>query len=173
MTFMSTIRKITVERLYEVLEVCFETSTLIWKKRGIPWWDTRYAGKEAFTLLSRRYFVGTVDKVRLFKHRVLWAMKYGRWPEELDHINRNPQDNSLANLREVTRSGNQKNMSRMSSNTSGRTGVSYHKRDGVWRSYIGEGGSIRYLGSFKIYDEAVLARESAEKNLGYFTHGDR
>jgi hypothetical protein len=170
---MYNTKKITVDRLHEVLDVCFETSTLTWKQRGLSWWDTRYAGKEAFTSSTNNYFVGSIDGIRLAKHRVLWAMYNGRWPEEVDHINRDTKDNSITNLREVTRCDNQRNLTKMRSNTSGRTGVSYHKRDKIWRAYIGTGEGTKFLGTFSTYEEAVVARELAETELGYSKHGDR
>ena len=37
-------------------------------------------------------------------HRLAWLYEYGRWPNgELDHINRRRSDNTIANLREVSR----------------------------------------------------------------------
>lgn len=167
---MSSTKRITVERLNEVLVADFESGRIYFKPRGISWWDTRYANKEAFTINSHGYLVGTVDKVRLLKHRVLWAMKHNYWPEEIDHINRDPLDNRLDNLREVTRLDNQRNMTKMRSNTSGRTGVYYHKRDKLWVAYI---GSDKRLGYFNDYNLAVEARELAEEKLGYTLHGNR
>lgn len=36
-------------------------------------------------------------------HRMAFAFKYNRWPNEVDHINRNRSDNTIENLREVSR----------------------------------------------------------------------
>lgn len=44
-------------------------------------------------------------------HHVVWALNYGRWPKQIDHINGNPKDNRIANLREVSQSEN--NMNRL------------------------------------------------------------
>ena len=36
-------------------------------------------------------------------HRVVWLVCHGCWPmQEIDHINRNPRDNRIENLRDVT-----------------------------------------------------------------------
>ena len=44
-------------------------------------------------------------------HRAVWAWHYGRFPDrQLDHINDNPTDNRIENLREVSGSENMLNM---------------------------------------------------------------
>lgn len=52
------------------------------------------------------------------------------------------------------------------SNTSGKTGVSWHRLTGKWMAYIGFEGKSIYLGLFDSYEEAVSARVDAE--LHYF-----
>ena len=42
-------------------------------------------------------------------HRMAWALYYGRWPSQIDHINGDPTDNRLCNLREVSHSENNAN----------------------------------------------------------------
>ena len=42
-------------------------------------------------------------------HHIVWAVVYGRLPRQIDHINGNPYDNRLENLREVSPSDNRLN----------------------------------------------------------------
>ena len=49
------------------------------------------------------------NHTHVFMHRAAWALFYGRWPSEIDHLNGIKTDNRLCNLREVSRSENDKN----------------------------------------------------------------
>ena len=41
--------------------------------------------------------------IHVYYHRVVWALCKGYWPEgQLDHLNGNPQDNRIENLRECS-----------------------------------------------------------------------
>lgn len=63
-----------------------------------------------YTLISTERFknVGRCQRA----HRVIWLWVHRRWPKKgmvIDHINGDPADNRIENLREVTRSENSKN----------------------------------------------------------------
>ena len=69
------------------------------------------------------------------EHNIIWFLCKGRWPQlglDIDHIDRNPSNNDISNLREVTRSANTKNHSGYSTNSSGTTGVHYDKTRDRW-----------------------------------------
>ena len=60
----------------------------------------------------------------------------------------------------------------LSSNTSGVTGVYWHKGANKWVSRITSGGEHVYLGSFSWLDDAVAARKAAElDHLYHENHG--
>ena len=80
-----------------------------------------------------------------------------------DHINRNTFDNRKNNLRKATQEENAKNRTIRKDNTSGVTGVYWHKGTGKWQAGIGLNGKMKYLGVFDTYEEAIEARVKAEK----------
>ena len=69
------------------------------------------------------------DRIRVMLHRAAWALYYGRWPTEIDHLNGIKTDNRLCNLREVSSSENQQNRvwTWMPNTTTGLPGVYYDK----------------------------------------------
>jgi hypothetical protein len=67
--------------------------------------------------------------------RLAYKIAFGVEPGELeiDHINRNKQDNKPENLRLVTRAEQLRNR-RFKPNKCGETGVSLHKKTGLYRA---------------------------------------
>ena len=97
-------------------------------------------------------------------HRLAWLYVYGTWPkDQLDHINRNPSDNRIANLRDVSHKQNLQNASKRSDNTSGHSGVRWYKRDSKWVACITHNYKQIHLGLFTTLEEAIAARKAAEK----------
>lgn len=101
-------------------------------------------------------------------HRLVFIMVNGYNPEnDIDHVNRNKSDNRPENIREVTRSCNNRNRSMMKSNTSGVTGVFWCKKKKRWKSSIKINGKIKYLGLHIDIVSAACARLAAEQCLGF------
>ena len=155
----------SIEALRDALEYDSETGLLTWKYRdGLQnRWNTRFAGKHAFTADDMRgYKRGTFNGKTLRAHRVAFAMVEGRWPNSVDHINGVKSDNRWINLREVTHQENHRNQPIRSDNTSGRTGVYWHKTTMKWHAAIGVDGKLKHLGIFTKQADAISAREAAE-----------
>ena len=105
-------------------------------------------------------------------HRVIWKMIYGTEPDQIDHDDRNRSNNRLKNLHAATVVTNQQNTKKSSNNTSGVTGVSFDRVDGKWLAAIGIGGKRKTLGRFKDKEDAIKARQDAEKLYGFHpNHG--
>jgi hypothetical protein len=79
-----------------------------------------------------------------------------------DHVNGNTLDNTRSNLNEVTPAENQQNKGRLRNNTSGYTGITWHKQRGKWQANIEVNGSKKSLGLYNNINDAVAARKHAE-----------
>jgi hypothetical protein len=130
-------------------------------------WNARHAGKEAFTSVSKGYLVGSVFKVKMKSHRVVWAIVNGVWPKnQIDHIDGNRSNNKIDNLREVTNLENHRNMKKSCSNGSGYMGV--YKHGERWRVKI----CNKHIGVFDDLEQAIDARLIAQRQYGFHpNHG--
>lgn len=91
-------------------------------------------------------------------HRVIWALVYGYWPiNMIDHINGNPSDNRIENLREANCLENAWNSRKPSTNTSGYKGVSFCRKTNKWHSRIMANG-VRYSLGLYLTPEAAYAK---------------
>lgn len=173
---MSTADLPDVDYLRQRLRYDPETGKLYWRENPqMPrLWRQRYAGREAFTAVRNTgYKHGRLDCRAYQAHRVIWAMHHGSWPEgHIDHINHDPIDNRIANLRSVTLQENLRNTVRRKNNTSGCMGVSWFKGTQRWSAHIMVDRVKHHLGYFTELADAVAARKAAEKRFGFHkNHG--
>lgn len=124
--------------------------------------DSCYAGLvegTAWSVNNRGYIQGWVNGSMVLLHSLIM----GNAPAgmEIDHINGEKADNRVANLRWATKSQNNRNRGRQSSNTSGLIGVYWHKAAGKWRSQIKVNGRRTHLGYFTDRGEAAIAYDKA------------
>lgn len=91
----------------------------------------------------------SVNYIQFRAHVLAWVHVHGRLPSgQIDHINGNPADNRLANLRVVTNRINSQNQRRpRSDNSTGFLGVSFDKRRGKFAARIRvPDGKYKFLG---------------------------
>lgn len=109
-------------------------------------------------------------------HRLVWAIVTGEDPPyQIDHILGCEKGNNIENLRlspQGQRDNNQ-NTARYKNNTSGYTGVSFHKRTGKWIGTIHYNNKRRYLGLFDTPMEAHEAYSQAKAELHTFNPTSR
>lgn len=151
---------VTQKRLKELFE--HEAGNLIWKIEN----PNAKRGYVAGCLDKRGYRFIRVDDKLYTAHRLVWFYHNGYFPEnDIDHINRNKDDNRIENLREVSRSCNNRNTGNHCTNKSGVKGVHWFKRTNKWKVEISVMNKSRYLGYYNDFDEAVLARLAGEQCL--------
>ena len=114
------------------------------------------------------YIYISVRGKQFLAHRLAWFYVHGYWPENhTDHIDRDRQNNRIANLRPATSSQNVLNSSKSKANSSGHKGVYWSSSRGKWIAQICLNRRPRNLGGFDALADAVAARKAAEtKELG-------
>lgn len=172
--------------LLQLLRYEPDTGKLFWRHRGEEWfksgvgrytarraaaaWNTRHADKEAFTGLTHGYHEGAIFRSNYRAHRVIWKMVTGEDPEVIDHLDRDRGNNRWENLSNTSHAQNLRNCGLSKNNTSGMTGVRWDDRQSRWHAQIMVDYKTINLGYFEAVDDAVAARQSANRKFG-FSHG--
>lgn len=168
-----------------------ETGFLYWKARNASrfqdtaslkaearakLWNGRYAGARAFTAKHRgMYFVGAINGVNFFAHRVVFAIHHGHWPQySIDHIDGNGLNNRPENLRDVSHCENMRNVKMHQDNSTGFIGVSFSKSIQKFEARIHVDGRPRVIGYYETPEAAGDARRAAGASHGFHeNHGRR
>jgi len=114
-------------------------------------------GNEAGSTLKNGYRHIYFNGKWIYTHRLVFLMHHGYLPERLDHVNGNPSDNRIENLRPATQSQNMWNRAISKNNTSGIKGVSKFKNK--WKACVMKNYKLIYLGLYNTIEEAKKAVE--------------
>lgn len=111
----------------------------------------------------------TINKVPYKLHRVIYFMHYGYLPKTIDHIDGNPFNNKIENLRSATTQENNRNRKINDNNSSGCKNVTLHKRSKKWQVGLMINGKYKYFGIYKDLELAdLVAAEARNKYFGEF-----
>ena len=83
----------------------------------------------------------------------------------VDHIDRNPLNNRVSNLRWCSSAENNRNATKQTNTSSSFKGVSWDKPCQKWRSHIKIDGTNKYIGLFSNEIHAALAYNHAARDL--------
>ena len=173
------------EKISTLISYHHETGMLYWLERPETMfsgpgtqarWNNRYAGKSAGnikkTTLGYEYVTVKILKKDYCAHRVAWLLFYkDQPPGKIDHINMNPLDNRIDNLRDGTHDNNL-NMGMTTRNTSGVSGVCWNKSCKKWQANVRKDGHLYYLGVYDEKSDAANAVARKREELGFSkTHG--
>ena len=175
--------ELTQELLHTLVRIDAETGDIFALKEGGGRWPTSRKGK-----IGRKLgcLVGRKNDLRLatringapqYNSRLVWLYFHGYLPPKgrvIDHINRNPLDNRLANLRDVSNKENSRNRTLSKNNTSGHAGVSLLKgeRPRSWLAYVSLDCGKQINRAYETYEEACIAAD-AMRAEAYGEHAPR
>ena len=143
----------------------YESGNLYWRVSGS---NRAKVGTLAGWLQNTNYRMVRVEGKAWNAHKISYEMHYGDTDSPLDHASRDKSDNSIENLRLATRSQNEANTGKRSSNSSGYKGVYWLKNAGKWRAKIDYNKKQIHIGLFSDKHEAAKAYNCEAKKL----HGE-
>lgn len=155
----------SIDRIREVLSYDPASGVFRWKRsfRG-----SARAGDVAGSRRKDGYIRIKIDGAVLYAHRLAWLLAHGSWPEKfVDHINGNPSDNRIENLRDVNAQTNCQNRRVAGPRKNGGTLLGAHwcttwKR---WKSSIIKDGKCQHIGWFPTEEAAHTAYVETKRRL--------
>jgi hypothetical protein len=123
--------------------------------------------REAKGCLDKKgYRVVKIGKKQYFYHRVVYKCNNNEWDiddvckdNHIDHIDRNPLNNNINNLRVVSQCQNNQNTNAK--------GYCWNKEYKKWQAYIGVNYKTIYLGSYHTEEEARNAYLEGRKKYNF------
>jgi hypothetical protein len=145
----------------------YKEGQLFWKKKS----NKRHSiDAPAGTVNASGYRVITWGGKKLHAHRVIWVWHGKELPRQIDHINRNPLDNRIENLRAADVSNNGCNVGIKSNNRSGAKNVSWCNTAKRWVVQVWK-NDRKYGTTTKDFDKAVsIAADLRQKLHGEFAY---
>jgi hypothetical protein len=144
----------------------YKDGNLYWK--AMPYKRNDLIGTKAGTDLGDGRSQITINKKHYKTHRLVYLMFYGYMPKEVDHIDGNPLNNQIENLRFASRSEQCCNTKLRKDSTSGIKGVTWDKSRGKWIVSINKNKKTMFRGRFDDLELAQLVAVEARNKY----HGD-
>jgi len=165
------ILKPSQEFLREILDYDAETGFFTWKVRRNKRIEV---GARAGRREGNGYRYLGIDGKSYLEHRLVWVYVHGEQPkEQIDHINGIKDDNRISNLRAATALDNVTNRPITKRSKSGVMGVRWIKDIGKWEAAVFLNRKKNTLGYYLDFFEAVCARKSAERKMGFHANHGR
>ena len=160
---MANYETMTKAELDALLEYHPETGAFVWRVSR----SSITKGSVAGSVTDKGYWAIGIKRNFVPAHRLAWLLHMGCWPKgPIDHINGNPLDNRIANLREVSQLLNTQNRRKANKGTrSGLIGASWKSKIGRWVAQIRHDGRLIHIGYFDTAEAANAAYLSEKRKL--------
>ena len=172
------VKEITYEEISKLL--AYDPTS----KTGLRWLVDRgggaKAGQEAGRLNFRKGSIPvawqvTINQKLYYAHRILYLLNHRQITAtlQIDHIDGNPLNNLIENLRLVSNTVNNRNHRKQKNNTSGVTGVSYDTTNNLYVAHymdsnekiIRKSFSCKKLGNTQAFESACKWRDENFREL--------
>lgn len=156
--------RLTAQRLRELLVYNANTGAFIWRiSRQGP---GAKAGTSAGTRRADGYINIKIDGEKHWAHRLAWLYTHDFWPlHGIDHIDGDPSNNRLANLRDVTHALNIQNVRREKRNKRSGLPIGVHVNGRGFCARIVADGRAMHLGTYPTSEAARAAYLAAKAEL--------
>lgn len=145
-------------KLASIIE--YSEGKLFWKISPVSWIPI---GAEAGNVGGDGYRRTEIFGKRYLVHRLTYALHHGTMPEVVDHIDRNPLNNDISNLRASDKRLNAYNSGLPSNNKSGVRGVSWCRKANKWTVRFKLNGKYLFLGYYEDIQTATNVRKEYEE----------
>tara|TARA_R110002050_G_C8620374_1_gene487390 strand:+ start:96 stop:560 length:465 start_codon:yes stop_codon:yes gene_type:complete len=119
------------------------------KSKPSYWFELKGCLKKGYRCVRINYKSFQYHRVVYFIHNPDWDIHDSCRDNSIDHIDRNPLNNNIENLRAVSHSQNQWNTDAK--------GYTFNKARGKYQAQISVDGKYKNLGYFKTEQEAIAA----------------
>ncbi len=135
-------------------------------RKAVEGYNNPYANKSTGWIDKTTGYKRTSYKGKCFwLHRLTFLYHHGYMPEFVDHIDKNPLNNKIENLRPATKSQNAFNSKRPKDNTIGERNVYWHNVKNKYFVKAVKDGKQHHAGYFVDLDEAKIAAKQLRTNL--------
>lgn len=151
----------TVEELQNQLHYDPFAGVFYWLKNKTGGWKAGLAvGYKASS--KKKYIPVTYRGKHYLAHRLAWALYHGEWPSgQIDHIDGNPFNNRIDNLRIVSA---RENMMNQKKHRDGRLYGAHKRPNGRYTSLVRINNKLVCLGTYDTAKEAHIKALSAVTN---------
>jgi hypothetical protein len=154
---------LTAQQVRELFDYNSETGVLTRRTRVK---GSNGLGKQAGWTDDEGYWRVCVNGRNYLVHRLAWLYVYGAMPPKLvDHINGDPSDNRISNLRLADHALNNQNNRRAKSTKKSGTLIGVKWSQNRWVARISVDGKQQHIGRFQTEQEAHAAYVEAKRRL--------